>query len=94
MQKQLQTNFFVFPKGKQKIINVDAPTIRDNIENGKREPMVRVRFSDNPTNYKVFKSVEILGPSRLAPNFKDPIPGTNGRGICYVTTNARIIGYY
>ena len=85
---------FMFPAGAEKIINVDAPTLRSNLEKTQEEAMVRVRFSANPNHYRTFTRVEIIGPSTLAPNFQDPIPGTDGRGICYVTTKSMVIGYY
>ncbi len=78
------------PAGVNRIINVDAPTLRDNLDNGDKKPMVRVRPADHPEELEVFHGVSINGPCEIFPTFEKPLPGTNGRGICYVTTTAEL----
>lgn len=78
------------PEGVWRIVNVDAPTLRDNIENGTKKPMVRVRDQNDLDNWEEFSGVRINGTCELFPTFDKPLPGTNGRGICYISTEAEI----
>ena len=78
------------PEGVWRIINVDAPTLRENLETATSKPMVRVRHENHPDEWESFSGIRINGTCELFPTFDKPLPGTNGRGICYITTQAEI----
>lgn len=50
-------------------------------------PVMALRSSDsNYTKIRLFYRIELLGPSCLEPLFKDPLPGTAGRGVAILFT--------
>ena len=78
------------PAGVKRIVNVSAKILRENLERGERSPMVMVRDADRMADELIVKSVRILGPSTLGPMFDEPLPGTDGRGICHLVTEASL----
>ena len=78
------------PEGVWRIVNVDAPSLRENLETAAGKPMVRVRDENCPDRWESFHGIRINGTCELFPTFDKPFPGTNGRGVCYITTQAEI----
>jgi hypothetical protein len=59
----------------------------------KKVAMVGVRRADNPEEVLIARHAEILGACCVYYTPNDPVPGTNGRGICVMRTTAAICVY-
>lgn len=54
-------------------------------------PVMALRMqSDNYEKMMLFDRIECLGKSSLDPLFDQPLPGTNGRGVAIMFTDARV----
>lgn len=79
--------------GKKRIVHVIAKTLAKNMDTGLHQPLIGVRSARNPDQVRVYRHAEILGPSKLMHTPNAPLPGTDGRGICYLVTRAPIRVY-
>jgi len=76
--------------GVKRIVHVLAPMLQANLQDGKQRSIIGVRPFENPETLEVYRHAEILGPCSLMHTPEQPLPGTNGRGICYMVTTAAI----
>lgn len=85
----------ILPAGPKRIINVLAAKLAENLSNGSREPMIAIRSSSNRKRVTMAHHIEIInGHVTLCEQYEKPLPETNGRGICYLETDAAIRIYY
>ena len=91
----------VLPPGWGYMISIATGVLRRNLAEGTRDPMVNVKVATVPNLQKrpphdagTFRKVEILHPENgeviatLCENYESPVPGSDGRGVCYITTTA------
>lgn len=76
--------------GVKRIVHVLAPNLQANLQDGKQRSIIGVRPFEKPETLEVYRHAEILGPCSLMHTPDQPLPGTNGRGICYMVTTAAI----
>ncbi len=82
-------NSHVLVGGKVRIVHVLAPVLGQRLASGTHNAqIVAVRLASDPEKVTAYRHVEILGPSELVDTPDSPLPGTNGRGICYLVTSA------
>lgn len=80
--------------GVARIVHVLAPVLGQRLATGDHvAEMIAVRLVDDPEKVTTYRHVEILGPSELLDTPDHPLPGTNGRGICYLVTKAPLRVY-
>ena len=85
----------VLQGGKERIVHVIAKVLGQRIAAGDHSvPMIGVRPAARPEKLSVYRHVEILGESRLLDTPDNPLPGTEGRGICYLVTSAPLRVYF
>ena len=82
----------VLPGGVRRVVHVIAKTLKENIENKAGKPMVGVRDWNNLSRMYIYRRVDILGPSSVM-EIDQPLPGTDGRGICPLITEAALMVY-
>lgn len=82
----------VLPGGVRRVVHVIAKTLKENIENKAGKPMVGVRDWSNLSRMYIYRRVDILGPSSVM-EIDQPLPGTDGRGICPLITEAALMVY-
>lgn len=80
--------------GVRRIVHVVAKVLKENIENGTDKPVIGIRRVDNPDKVRMVDGVQILGPSILKYTPDNPVPGTDGRGICVLRTSAPLVIKY
>lgn len=70
------------------IVHVDGPTLDANRRDGVNRMIVAVRRSAAPTKKVMCREVRWDGPSRVVDRQNHPIPGTKGRAVSWVETDA------
>jgi hypothetical protein len=91
--KKYRTKTRILKGGVPRIVHVVAKVLRQNMDTGSDKPMIGVRRSVNPEEVTLYRHVEMLGPSVLFHTPDDPLPDTDGRGICYIQTTAALRVY-
>ena len=87
------TSKTVFKAGTKRLVHVSPKVVQTNLSDHKNEPMIGVRPASNPHKVQEFHRICIQGSSILIPKFRRPLPGTDGRAICYIITSAKLICY-
>jgi hypothetical protein len=82
----------VLPGGVRRVVHVIAKTLKENLDHGAKKPMVGVRDWNNLSRMYIYRRVDILGPSTVM-EIDQPLPGTDGRGICPLITEAALMVY-
>lgn len=84
----------ILKKGIKRIVHVVAKFLKENLEQGKNNMLVGIRPCSSPKRVTLYRHCDILGECRLE-HFppEKAIPGTDGRGICYLVTDAAIRVY-
>lgn len=79
----------------RRVIHVAAPVLSNNRKTGANDPVIAVRNveTDWASDVIFCRRVEWNGPSRLCHRPTTPIPGTNGRGVAFVETDAVLTLY-
>jgi hypothetical protein len=80
----------VLPPGEKRIVHVHAKGLQKNLSDGTRDNMVIVRPFGDPRVVLFCREVKIRGSIWIGPSFEAPLPGTDGRGVCYVVTEGEI----
>lgn len=77
------------------VIHVAAPVLLKNRAENRDDPVIAVRnVSTNwETDVIYCRKAEWEGPTLMCHRPTTPIPGTNGRGIAFVETDAKITAY-
>jgi len=77
------------------VIHVAAPVLMKNRAEGRKDPVIAVRRAHtNWADDVIFaRKVEWNGPSRMVHRPTTPVPGTNGRGVSFVETDADLTLY-
>ncbi len=77
----------VLPAGVKRYVHVLVSALHHRFQTGEKVQLVCVRSAKRPGAYKLYRKVECLGPASLE-EIETPLPGTNGRGICVMVTDA------
>jgi len=78
--------------GTRRAIHVFTPALQHRLTTKNcLLPVMAVREAPLYNMLRLFQRVEILGPSSLDPLFHDPLPGTNGRGVAILFTEAPLL---
>lgn len=93
VKKAAKATTRILPGGVKRIIHVFAPALKERFEGNKDNKLCCVRNANNLTRRYMYKKVECLGPSQLV-ELDEPLPGTNGRGICVMVTTEAIRVHY
>jgi hypothetical protein len=77
------------------VIHVAAPVLMRNRKEGRDDPVIAVRSAETDwaTDVVFCRRVEWRGPTRMVHRPTTPIPGTDGRGVCFVETDAPLTLY-
>ncbi|WP_298962344.1 hypothetical protein [uncultured Methylobacterium sp.] len=77
------------------VIHVAAPVLMKNRAEGRNDPVIAVRRAHNDwaTDVIFARKVEWSGPTRMVHRPTTPVPGTNGRGVSFVETDADLTLY-
>jgi hypothetical protein len=85
----------ILPRGAERCIFVMASHVHENLTTPTVDkPMIGVFEKREDGSFKpveYFKRVEILGHATLEHMTQAPLPGTDGRAICYLTTCSPIL---
>jgi hypothetical protein len=73
------------------IVHIDGPSLDANRRDGINRMLVAVRRSEDPTKKVLCREVRWNGPSRVVDRQNHPIPGTNGRAVSWVETDADLV---
>lgn len=75
------------------VIHIAAPVLIKNRQEGRNDPVIAVRraHSNWATDVVFARRVEWTGPTRMVHRPSTPVPGTNGRGVAFVETDADVI---
>lgn len=77
------------PGGVRRIVHVAAAELKVRMDGGGRPALCGVRDAAEPAAVLYCRHVELLGPSSLwDQDDADALPGTAGRGVCYLVTDA------
>lgn len=79
--------------GVQRVIHVVAKALKESLDGHPEMRVIGIREESDLTKVIMAKHVEILGNVSLIHTPDDPIPGTDGRGVCVLRTNAPILVY-
>lgn len=76
----------------KRVIHVAAPVLMRNRAEGRNDPVIAVRnvATDWATDVVYARKVEWNGPTLMCHRPTTPIPGTNGRGVAFIETDAPI----
>ncbi len=89
-----KTKTHVLKAGVERIVHVLSPVLRERMASGEHgPPMIGIRPARRREELRVYRHAEILGSATLMDTPDDPLPDTNGRGICYLVTTAAIKVY-
>lgn len=80
----------ILKAGKKRFVNVVAKEVMEAVRSGVAGDMVCIRNAKKPEKVIYAHGIQIMGPMQLIPDLSQPLPGTEGRGICYVETEAEI----
>jgi hypothetical protein len=74
------------------VIHIAAPVLMRNRKEGRNDPVIAVRkaFTNWATDVVFARRVEWNGPTRMVHRPSTPIPGTEGRGVSFVETDADV----
>lgn len=79
----------------KRIVHVLGPVLAKNLKRPhdyeSHDPVVAVRSLADPRVALVGRHVEILGPCKISYTPADPVPGTQGRAIAVMETEAELI---
>lgn len=77
------------------VIHIAAPVLAKNRKEGRNDPVIAVRMAHSnwATDVMFARKVEWNGPSRMVHRPSTPIPGTEGRGVSFVETDADVTVY-
>ncbi|TXM69652.1 hypothetical protein [Methylobacterium sp. WL120] len=77
------------------VIHIAAPVLMKNRQEGRNDPVIAVRkaFTNWATDVVFARKVEWSGPTRMVHRPSTPIPGTNGRGVAFLETDADLTLY-
>lgn len=77
------------------VIHIAAPVLIKNRAEGRNDPVIAIRSagSDWAKDVIFARKVEWSGPTRMVHRPTTPIPGTNGRGISFIETDAVLTAY-
>lgn len=79
------------PAGIRRIISIDPSALAKNREDPSVcRPAVCVREAGEDRDRTVCRDIEILGPSAIYHTPDAPLADTNGRGVCYLVTEAAV----
>jgi hypothetical protein len=89
----------ILPGGVLRAVHVYVPTLQQRLAEGGDKPVMAVRLQDNNGEWrrmKLYRKVEWAGPGRteLIEHFDAPLPGTNGRGVAIVYTDAPLAVFW
>lgn len=78
------------------VIHIAAPVLIRNRKEGRNDPVIAVRSVETnwATDVIFCRKVEWDGPTRMVHRPTTPIPGTDGRGVCFVETDADLTLYF
>jgi hypothetical protein len=80
--------------GLERHIHILGPVLNIRMKTGDHsKPIIAIRPASTPNRIKMYRHIEIQGPSVLMDRPEDPLPGTKGRAICYLRTSAPIKVY-
>lgn len=77
--------------GRKYCIHVHGPTLESNRAKGENKPVVVVRERRAPEVMIFCRDVDVQGHCRTVHKPETPLPGTNGRAVCWVETDGPII---
>jgi hypothetical protein len=77
------------------VIHIAAPVLMRNRKEGRNDPVIAVRkaYTNWATDIVFARRVEWNGPTRMVHRPSTPIPGTEGRGVSFVETDADVTVY-
>jgi len=77
------------------VIHIQAPILINNRKTGRNDPVIAVRsVATDWANDVIFcRHVEWNGPTRMIHRPTTPVPGTAGRGVSYIETDAVLTVY-
>lgn len=82
-------------QGVLRAVHVFTPALQYRLEHGGHLPVMAVRSSlYGYRKMKLYHRVQILGPSTMDPLFDAPLPGTGGRGVAILFTQAALRVWY
>ncbi len=84
--------YTILKGGVARVVHVFVPALTKRFEGEKDNPLCCVRRADNLTRRYLYKKVEFMGAAELSET--DPLPGTNGRGICVMKTTGPLKVYH
>jgi hypothetical protein len=73
-----------------RVVHIVAKNLVANREKGTNLPLVGIRRVADLDRHIVVRHVNILGPSTLVHRPELPLPGTDGRAICVMWTDAAL----
>jgi hypothetical protein len=74
------------------VIHIAAPVLMKNRAEGRNDPVIAVRqaYTNWATDVHFARRVEWSGPTRMVHRPTTPVPGTNGRGVAFIETDAEL----
>ena len=82
--------------GIERHIHILGPVLSNRLKTGDhREQIIAIRRASSPKEKvsATYRHIEIMGPSHLLDTPEKPLPNTDRRAICYLTTVAPIKVY-
>lgn len=79
----------ILPAGIVRYVHVYVPALQERFSGTEGNPLCCVRALSNLSRRNMYSKVEFLGASELA-EIQEPLPGTNGRGICVMITKGAL----
>lgn len=79
---------------RKRIVHVVAKILQESMQTGVQYELMGVRDFERREDLIIARHVQILGPSDLWHTPTEPLPGTNGRGIAYLVTEAPLKLYF
>lgn len=72
------------------VIHIAAPVLIRNRKEGRNDPVIAVRkaFTNWASDVVFARKVEWSGPTRMVHRPSTPVPGTEGRGVAFIETDA------
>ena len=89
-EKNFDTWAMVLPAGKRRIVSIHPGHLARNRTEGCCLPAVCVRDDGDADDAVICRDIEILGPSAIYHTPDRPLPSTDGRGVCYLVTEAAL----
>lgn len=79
----------ILPAGIVRYVHVYVPALQERFNGAEGNPLCCVRALSNLSRRNMYSKVEFLGAAELA-ELSEPLPGTNGRGICVMITKGAL----